>query len=560
MNVKYVLLVLRAESQGEGGILVLASLVGPTVIGSKRRAAMLVGIGLFGAALLYGDGIITPAISVLSAVDGLNVVTPALSSYVLPVTVAILLGLFAFQGFGTAKVGALFGPIALTWFSAIAALGLVGIVRSPEVLAALNPLHGVDFMLRNGIHGFLILGAVFLALTGAEALYADLGHFGAKPIRLAWQTVVLPALLLCYYGQGAVLLASPATENPFYALAPRPLLMPMVGLATAATIIASQAVVSGVFSLTHQAVHLGYLPRLRIIHTSLTERGQIYCPTINLLLMVATIALTLGFRSPSRLASAYGVAVALTMVITTLLYAVAARQRLGWSKAKSLVFLCTFLVVDSAFLGANLTKILHGAWFPLVIALVVVTVLATWRQGRMIVGSRRAARCTREGAFLNDLREKRPFRIPGRAIYMAGTPTGIPPALVRNLRHNHVLHKQVGLLSFVGEGVPKVPHRDKLRIEDLGEGIHRIVIRYGFAETPDVPKALEMAKHAGLSFPLRDTSFFVARETLVAKGKLGMPVWREKLFIFLSRNAMDPTTFFGIPPEQVIELGTQMEI
>lgn len=560
VSVKYVTLVLRADSQGEGGILILSSLLqsaGPE--GKGRRTGVLMAIGLFGAALLFGDGAITPAISVLSAIEGLEEFAPSLDRVVLPVAILVLLLLFGFQRRGTAGVGMLFGPIAATWFLIIAALGFGGILRAPEVLAAINPLHGVRFLAEHGVRGGLVLGTVFLAVTGAEALYADLGHFGPGPIRLAWYTLVLPALLLNYYGQGGALLANPGLQNPFYALVPRAFLLPVVAVATVATVIASQAVVTGVFSLSHQAIQLGYLPRMRIIHTSRTERGQTYCPTVNSILMLMTVGLALGFQSSSRLAAAYGVAVAMTMGITTILFACVAVRVLGWRRYAAAAFAVVFGAMDAAFIAANLSKILHGAWFPLVAGLVVFTVFTTWARGVRIVAERREARGQDMESFLRSLGSQPPLRVPGRAIYMARTPTGVPPALQRNLRHNKVLHSQVGLLTIVFEDSPRA-EGERVTVRGLGHGLYRIIARYGFAEVPDVRRILREASRQGVLFPLRQTSFFLGREVVVALGTTGMPVWQERLFAFMLHNALDATTYFNLPPAQVVELNCRIVI
>jgi KUP system potassium uptake protein len=561
ISIKYLVFILRADNRGEGGILALMALARPEGGGAARSRVGLVILGLFGAALLYGDGIITPAISVMSAVEGVEVVTPLFKPFVVPATAILLVALFMLQRRGTAGVGVLFGPVMTVWFLVIGILGARGILQAPQVLAALNPAHAFNFFLEYQLHAFLALGAVFLVETGGEALYADMGHFGKRPIRLAWFVLVLPCLLLNYFGQGAQLLLNPASEeNPFFWLAPAWAVIPLVILATVATIIASQAVISGSFSLTRQAIQLGFCPRMLIRHTSEEEIGQIYVPAVNWALMVATIALVVAFKNSDNLASAYGVAVTTTMVITTLLFYVVARERWGWKAWSVLPLAGVFLVVDMAFFGANIIKVEHGGWLPLLIALVLFTLMATWKRGRQILGARLQEEVLPLDLFLADIERKPPLRVPGTAVFMTGSPQGVPPALLHNLKHNKVLHERVALLTVVTEEIPKVRTDHRLQVEDLGFGICRLVGRYGFMETANVPRLLEEAGRYGLEFPIMTTTYFLGRETLIPSSRPGMARWREWLFSFMSRNAQSATTFYSIPVNRVVELGTQVEI
>jgi KUP system potassium uptake protein len=560
ISVKYLGFIMRADNNGEGGIIALTALVIPSGRPPEGVRKLLVAAGLFGAALLYGDSMITPAISVLSAVEGLEVATPFFQPYVIPITVAILLGLFSVQRFGTASVGSVFGPIVLVWFLTLGALGAIHLADSPEVFKALNPLYGAQFFTRNGIKGFLVLGSVFLVVTGGEALYADMGHFGRLPIRLTWFAIVLPALLLNYFGQGAMVIAHPETiEQPFYLMAPRWALYPLVGLTTVATVIASQAVISGAFSLTRQAVQLGYLPRLGIKHTSTREIGQIYIAGINWALMLASIGLVIGFGSSSRLAAAYGVAVTTDMVFTTILFAFVARSRLGWSRWAIALLVIGFLAVDLAFWGANLPKIPHGGWFPLAVAAGIFVVMTTWRKGRLLLGARFKEQTLPLDLFVREMTHKPPHRVPGTAVYMHGG-AATPPALLHNLKHNKVLHERVLLLRVVTREVPFVDRADRVNCESLGAGIWRVEVRYGFSQDPHIPAALAQCPLQGVDFRPMDTSYFLGRENLLPIKGSGMRLWRARLFALLSRNALGATSFFHLPPNRVVELGTQIEI
>ena len=560
VTIKYLVFVLRADNHGEGGVIALTALVGACLpAGSDRRRVALT-VGLFAAALLYGDSMITPAISVLSAVEGIRIIAPRFEPYVIPVTVAVLVGLFALQRRGTRHIGTLFGPIMVVWFALLLVLGINSIVASPAILEAIGPWHGVRFLLRNGSHGFLVLGAVFLVVTGAEALYADLGHFGRRPIHFAWMAGVLPALLCNYFGQGALLLRDPsAARHPFYGLVPEWAHIPVVVLATVAAVIASQAVISGAFSLTKQAIQMGYLPRLRVIHTSGSAPGQIYIPQINVILLVATVALVVGFRSSSQLAAAYGVAVTTTMLITTVLMYVVARHRWGWSAWKAGVPIAIFLLIDLSFFAANISKIAHGAWFPLAIGGAAFVMMTTWKKGRAILAQKLYADGQPPARFAHHLPADA-SRVPGKAVFLAGRPQVTPPALVHNLKHNHAIHEQVAVLTVLSEDRPRVPRDQKVSVEKLENGFFRIVAHYGFMEDPNVPHVLALAREQGLDFELDEVSFFLGRETLLPDRHPLMPVWRERIFAFMSRNAQGPTAFFGIPPEQVVELGAQVKI
>ena len=561
ISIKYLVFVLRADNRGEGGILALTSLVTPVgALRGGRRALIM--LGLFATALLYGDGVITPAISVLSAVEGLTVATSFFEPYVIPITIAILVGLFAFQKYGTAGVGRIFGPITLLWFATLAVLGAWHVFQEPRVLAAVNPLHAVRFFADNRGNAFLVLGSVFLVVTGGEALYADMGHFGKTPIRLAWFSVVLPALLLNYFGQGALIIGNPsAIANPFFLMAPAWALYPVVVIATIATVIASQALISGSYSLTMQAVQLGYCPRVEIQHTSAHEKGQIYIPAINWALMLACIGLVLGFQSSSRLAAAYGVAVTTTMVVTSILFIALAREKWRWRLATAALVGGLFLVIDLAFWGANLLKIPHGGWFPLVVGAIVFTLLTTWKKGRQILASRMRERTLPLDTFVNNVLAHPPARVPGTAVFMYSNVGGTPPALLHNLKHNKVLHERVVFLSVVTDEVPFVSSEERIEVKQVHEGIYVVILHYGFMEDVDVPAALSLINQDGLRFKGMETSYFLGRETLIASRKTrGMALWREKLFAAMSHNARSAASFFRLPANQVVELGAQVEL
>ena len=561
ISIKYLVFVLRADNHGEGGILSLTALSTPIKPSGRSEHTFLIMLGIFGAALLYGDGIITPAISVLSAVEGLSVATPVLSHFVVPFTIVIIVGLFFFQNRGTAKVGKIFGPVMLVWFAALAVLGIAQIVRHPSVLVAINPLYASEFFIHNGWHGFLILGSVFLVVTGGEALYADMGHFGTRPIRLVWFTLVLPGLLLNYFGQGALLLEdAEAAHNPFYRLAPAWALYPMIVLATSAAVIASQAVISGAFSLTMQAVQLGFSPRLKINHTSTREYGQIYIPAVNWALMLGCIAIVLMFRTSSNLAAAYGVAVTSTMVITTILFYVVARRLWGWSALAVAPLALFFLIIDVAFFGANIIKVADGGWFPLLLAWAVFTVLTTWKTGRRILNERIQSESRPLEEFLAEIEKHPPRRVPGTAIFMNGNASRTPPALLHNLEHNKVLHKRVLFLTVKTKLVPFVPVEERVETESLGNGFYRLKVYYGFMEDPDIPNVLARIQAPGLTYDRADTTYFLGRETIIAAKRPGMAVWRERLFSVIAHNATSATAYFCLPPDRVVEMGEQIEI
>jgi len=565
ISIKYLVFFVRADNEGEGGILAWMALVVPREGTVPFSRLVLISCGLFGAALLYGDGIITPAISVLSAVEGLNVATHAFESLVVPISAAILVLLFAVQRHGTGGLGAVFGPTMLVWFLVIGALGLRAIVQQPHaelsVWHALNPWYGLEFFVRNGVHGFLILGSVVLCITGGEALYADMGHFGPRPIRVGWYALVFPALLLNYFGQGALLLARGSTVNhPFFELAPAWMLYPLVALATLATIIASQALISGAFSLTHQASQLGYLPRFNIIHTSETQAGQIYIPQVNVALGTLCLLLVVGFGSSSALAGAYGLAVTGTMTATTLLFYAVTRERWAWSLPAAGLIAALFLLFDLSFLIANLAKLAHGGWFALTVGVVVFTILTTWKRGRAEVAAMLERASVDERAFLADVENQRVVRVEGTAIVMTSTPRGIPAVLLHYFKHTRTLHKRVVLLSILAEKRPEVPDKEKIEVQELGAGFYRIVARFGFMEKPRVPLVLRLCQAKGLAFDMMTTTFFLGRETLLPTGRSAMAKWRKRLYILLARNAPSAAAFFEIPANRVVELGTQLEL
>ncbi|MEW6271567.1 MAG: potassium transporter Kup [Thermodesulfobacteriota bacterium] len=567
ISVKYLTFVMRADNQGEGGILALLALskagAADRTAPSSRYGLLL--LGLFGAALLYADGMITPAISVLSAVEGLGIATSAFEPFILPITVIILVALFAVQHRGTAGIAAIFGPVMLAWFAVLGILGLVRIVVQHgdhiSVLTSVNPLYALAFFRENGWAGFLVLGSVVLVITGGEALYADMGHFGRRPIRVAWYAVVMPGLMLNYLGQGVLLLENgQQVRNPFYELAPAWGLYPLVALSTGATIIASQALISGAFSLTQQAVQLGFVPRFTVVHTSQAAHGQIYIPQINHILMVLCVLLVLGFQSSSALAGAYGMAVTGTMAITTLLFYAVARERWTWTRVATVAIVAAFLLFDAAYLGANTLKLFDGGWFPLVVGAVIFTVMTTWKRGRAELGRLLRLGSLPMDLFLADLATQQPPRVPGTAVFMTSDTGGVPNVLLHHFKHNKVLHQRVILLSIVTERRPEVPASERVDIVPLEHGFYRVIARFGFMEKPSVDVVLRCAASQGLVIEVPSTTFFLGRETLLATGRSGMMTWRKKLFAFLARNAPSAVQYFGIPPNRVIELGAQFEL
>ncbi|MBT9566944.1 MAG: potassium transporter Kup [Thiobacillus sp.] len=561
VSLKYVLFIMRADNKGEGGIMALIALTQRVFHTDSRRKWLLLTLGLFGAALFYGDGMITPAISVLSAVEGLEIAAPGLHRYIIPVSLAVLVGLFLIQSRGTASMGKLFGPIMILWFVVLGTLGAISIAQTPAVLASFNPLHGLAYFQRHGITGLVILGAVVLAVTGGEALYADMGHFGKRPIRYAWLGFVFPALALNYLGQGALLLRNPdAGRNPFYLLAPEWALYPLIALATLATIIASQAVISGAFSVTRQAMQLGYIPRMQVRHTSDQSIGQIYIPFINWVLLAGVALLVLGFQSSSNLASAYGIAVTGTMAIDTILAFTVVWALWKWPLPVVLGGAAFFLVIDLAFLGANVPKILHGGWFPIAIALVVFTLLTTWKRGRALLFQRMQNDDIDLLSFIEGIVAFEHKRVPGTAIFLHATGDGVPRALLHNLSHNKVMHERVVILQVVTEEVPSVPDTQRVSLTILGNGFYRMNIRFGFREEPDIPQALKLCDSLGLPFAMMETSFFLSRETVIPTKLPGMALWRERIFAAMAQNAESAMRFFKLPANRVVELGTQIEI
>jgi len=561
VSIKYLLLVMRQSNDGEGGIIALVALLRPMAANRKWVRRILIPLGIFGAALLYGDGTITPAISVLSAIEGLTVVNARLELWVLPLTVGILFALFVLQHKGTQQIGSIFGPIMMLWFLAIAVLGVRGILLNPAVLGAVNPLHAIGFLVDNRLTGLLVLGTVFLVVTGAEALYADLGHFGLGPIRTAWFALVLPSLVLNYFGQGALILENPVeAAHPFFHLAPAWSTYALIALATAATIIASQAVISGTFSLTAQAIRLDLLPRMNIVHTSADERGQIYIPFVNWILMLATIGLVIGFDSSTRLGAAYGLAVSADMVITTLLAAVIAYRYSG-RPILVMIIAAGLWLVDWSFLVANLFKFLAGGWYPVLVACLVFTIVRTWQRGRLLL--RRRLDLVREplSSFFASPRATEAIRLPGTAVFLTRPSHTIPPTLLHHLEHHQVLHEQVILLGIEQVDQPGVAARDRLVVETLPAGFTRLTVRYGYLQGVNVPTALRLAEHAGLNVDTSQVTYYIGRETLIpTEDTAGMALWRERLFAFLSRNALRTAVFYGIPADQVVELGIEIEI
>ncbi len=562
VSFKYIVFVMRADNKGEGGIMSLMALAQRAVRGGNPRVRLaLLTVGLFGAALFYGDSVITPAISVLSAVSGLEVATPTLAEWVIPITVVVIVLLFWVQKHGTARVGGFFGPVMVLWFIAIALLGIPSIIKHPEVLWALSPHYAVLFFVHNHVTAFLALGGIVLVLTGCEALYADMGHFGHKPISRGWFTLVLPALLLNYFGQGALLIADPkAAANPFFMMVPELLLYPMIALSTVATVIASQAVISGAYSMTSEAMLLGYSPRMQVLHTSREQRGQIYLPWINTALMLAVLAAVLGFRTSDALAAAYGIAVTGTMACTTVLVLVVARKLWHWPLPMLLPLGVALLIIDLSFFAANLIKVEHGGWFPLALGLAVFAVLSTWRRGRELMLREMKQGGLSLETFIASIAEHPPLRVPGTAIFLTANLDAVPHAMLHNLKHNKVLHQRNVMLTVETLDTPTADAEERIELTALGHDFYRLLLRFGFAEEPDVPGTLQKCQKLGLPMDMMDTTFFLSRENIVASDRHGMALWRDKLFAFLTRNAMPATAFFRIPGNRLVELGTQVEI
>jgi KUP system potassium uptake protein len=561
VSLKYVTLILRADNRGEGGIMALVALALASVTAKSRWYYSLTLVGLIGAALFFGDGVITPAISVLSAVEGLEVATPALKPYVVPLTVIILIALYALQRRGTAGIGKWFGPIVVVWFITLAAMGLANIVANPQILQALNPWHALQFLVRNGWLAFLALGAVVLAFTGAEALYADMGHFGKRPIRLAWFIVVFPGLALNYLGQGALLLSNPAAvSNPFYQQLGPWSIYPLVALSTLATVIASQATISGTFSIIQQAIALGYVPRMRIVYTSEREMGQIYIPFINWLQLAAVVVAVVGFGDSTHLASAYGIAVTATMLLTTILTFFVVRYGWGYNLVLSLVATGFFLLIDFAFFAANTLKIAHGGWFPLVLGTAVMAIMLTWKDGRNLVFENLRHHLVPLKDFLQSLFVSPPVRVDGTAVFFRMEGDGVPHAMLHNLLHNKVLHERTVFLTVLNADIPRIPEFQRVEVEDLGHNCYQVNVHYGFMDERDIPRALELCEQKGLELEPMETSFFIARQNVIPKVGSGMALWRESLFATMSRNARDAADYFRIPANRVIEVGTQVEI
>jgi len=561
VTVKYVAFVMRADNRGEGGIMALIALAGQQAGNDRKRQRFIMLAGIIGACMFFADGMITPAISVLSAVEGLEIAAPQLHRLIIPITLAVLFLLFWMQRHGTATVGKLFGPIMLLWFGTLAVLGVNNILHDPAVLQAVNPVYALHFFTGNHWLAFVALGAVVLAVTGGEALYADMGHFGRIPIRLAWLGFVLPALILNYFGQGALILHDPAAvKNPFYLLAPEWLLYPLVALATVATVIASQAVISGTFSVSRQALQLGYLPRVQVLHTSESEMGQIYLPSVNWWLMVAVMALVIGFGSSSNLAAAYGIAVTGDMVITTILAALVFHGVWGWSWLRTLSLAALFLTVDLAFFGANILKIPAGGWFPILMGVMIFTLMLTWKRGRELLYKRLADESMELRPFIEAISSHPPARVQGTAIFMTPNPNGVPHAMLHNLKHNKVLHEQVVLATVRIGDVPHVATNERIAVQHMGNGFHRVMVHYGFKDEPNLPLDLEACASQGLVLDMMDTSFFIGKETVIPKRHSEMAFWRERLFVSMFRNADSVTNYFKLPPNRVVELGAQVTL
>lgn len=567
--IKYMVFIMRADNRGEGGTLSLMTLVVRNLKKQSqgRRIIITTSLGLIGAALIFGDGIITPAISILSAMEGIELVAPELHSYIVPLAIPIVCGLFYMQKAGTSKIGVVFGPVLLVWFTVLGGLGLRGILTNPQVLMAVNPLLGLQFLFENNWAAFFALGSVFLAVTGGEALYADMGHFGKKPIRIAWFSVAFPCLVLNYFGQGAIILQNPgALKNPFYALVPEWALIPMVGLATVSTVIASQALITGIFSLTRQAIQLGFCPRINIVHTSKREIGQIYIPFVNWLLFVGVIWLIVTFKSSSNLAAAYGIAVTAATTMTTLLAFEVARLKWGWSFLRAMSIFGTFLVIDLTFFASNVHKIPHGGWVPLVVGAVVYLMLTTWQKGRQILYRRLKMRSMPIEEFCLQILKEPPIRAAGTAMYLSGDPWGVPAPLLHNLKHNKVLHQRIGILTIQTKEIPSVSAEERISIQEIMPNFFRIIVMYGFMETPKMTHILEACRKMDIHFDVEETTFVLGRETIIPRkstqktDEIRMAHWREKIFAIMTKNAQRPTAFFRIPVDQVIEVGIQVEI
>jgi KUP system potassium uptake protein len=568
VSIKYIIFVMRADNRGEGGILALVALIAQRLNreADKRAKVVITAIGLIGAALLYGDGIITPAISVLGATEGLGVVEPFLAKLAVPLTLVIIFGLFFVQKWGTGRVGKIFGPITLIWFIAIGILGAVEIGREPRILQSINPWYALDFFALHGLHSFVILGAVVLAVTGAEALYADMGHFGKRSIRIAWFSVVFPALILNYFGQGGLILHdATAASNPFYLLAPRSMLYPLIVLATMAAIIASQAMISGAFSITQQCVQLGYSPRVTIIHTSKQEAGQIYIPEINNALMVGCLLVVLYFRSSNALGAAYGIAVTGTFLMTTALVYTVARTWWGWSKTRTILLVVPFFIIDGSFFAANILKVKDGGWVPLTVALALFILMTTWQRGRLIVHELLRAASIPLDVLLSDLGDQnpdkrfKPVRVPGTAVFLTSESKDAPLVLLHHLKHNKVLHEHVVLLSVISVPVPEVPTTERIEVTTFAHNFVRVKAKYGFMQTPNVPEVMSLSTEHGVIAKPTETTYYLGRENLLPTGTKALARWRKRLFIFMQRNSRPATEFFGIPPNRVVELGAQME-
>lgn len=562
VSIKYCIFIIRADNQGEGGALALTALLSTISMKSRKLMRVLTLFGLFGTALLYGDGMITPAISVLSAVEGLEFITPALHPYIIPITIAILVGIFSIQRHGTAVVGKIFGPVTLVWFLVLAALGINQIISHPDILSAINPMYAVEFFKTNAFKGFTVLGSVVLVVTGGEALYSDLGHFGKGPIRLAWFSIVLPCLILNYFGQGALLLSNPkAAANPFYMLAPEWALIPLVILATLSTCIASQALITGVFSITMQAVQLQYIPRVTIDHTSQEEFGQIYVRTVNTVLMIACITLVLTFKSSSNLAAAYGIAVTTTMVLTTILFYFVAIYGWRWNKFLAALLCGFFLALELAYWGANILKITHGGWFPLIVGVAIFTLMTTWNRGRQILSERMLEYISPLSEFLDTIRNSKPVRVPGVAIYMSGHPQYVPPTLYQSFKHFNCIHDHLVLLSVHTSDIPHVPPSNRVRMQNIGPQIYKVAIDYGFMDLPDIPNELRgLILDHNMALDPQNATYFLGREHIIATTTEGMSLWREKLFALMSRNAQPATRFFQLPRNRVVEIGSVVEL